>query len=65
LNLDPADPRLNPIGGAFAGGHPVGASGGRLALSALRQFEATGGRYAVVSMCIGIGQGIAVIIERV
>jgi acetyl-CoA C-acetyltransferase len=65
LNLDPADPRLNPNGGAIAVGHPLGASGGRIALSALRQLEATGGRYAVVSMCIGIGQGIAVIIERV
>jgi acetyl-CoA C-acetyltransferase len=65
LGLDAADSRLNPNGGAIAVGHPLGASGGRIALSALRQLEATGGRYAVVSMCIGIGQGIAVIIERV
>lgn len=65
LGLDGADSRLNPNGGAIAVGHPLGASGGRIALSALRQLEATGGRYAVVSMCIGIGQGIAMIIERV
>ncbi|MAS26307.1 MAG: acetyl-CoA C-acyltransferase [Oceanospirillaceae bacterium] len=65
LGLQADDPRLNPNGGAIALGHPLGASGGRIALTALRQLEKTGGRYALVSMCIGIGQGIAVIIERV
>ncbi|HYG91377.1 MAG TPA: 3-oxoadipyl-CoA thiolase [Azospirillum sp.] len=59
------DPRLNPNGGAIAIGHPLGASGTRLALTALRQLERTGGRYALVSMCIGVGQGIAAVIERV
>ncbi len=59
------DPRVNPNGGAIAIGHPLGASGARLALTAVRQLELTGGRYALVSMCIGMGQGIAVVIERV
>ncbi len=65
--LGPAydDPRGNPNGGAIAVGHPLGASGARIALTALRQLERTGGRYALISMCIGVGQGIAVIIERV
>lgn len=58
------DPRLNPNGGAIAVGHPLGASGVRLALTALRQLEATGGRYALVSLCIGLGQGVACVIER-
>lgn len=65
LELSADDTRLNPNGGAIAVGHPLGASGGRLALTALRQLERTGGRYALVSMCIGIGQGIAAVIERV
>ena len=59
------DPRVNPNGGAIAVGHPLGASGARLALTALRQLEANDGRYALVAMCIGVGQGIAVVIERV
>ena len=58
------DPRLNPNGGAIAVGHPLGASGVRLALTALRQLEASGGRYALVSLCIGLGQGVACVIER-
>ena len=58
------DPRLNPNGGAIAVGHPLGASGARLTLTALRQLERTGGRYALVSLCIGLGQGVACIIER-
>ena len=58
------DSRLNPNGGAIAVGHPLGASGTRLALTALRQLERTGGRYALVGMCIGVGQGIAAVIER-
>ncbi|MCH8498520.1 MAG: 3-oxoadipyl-CoA thiolase [Marinobacter sp.] len=65
LGLDASDPRFNPNGGAIAVGHPLGASGSRLALTALRQLERTGGRYALVSLCIGIGQGIAAVIERV
>ena len=56
--------RVNPNGGAIAVGHPLGASGARLALTAARQLQRTGGRYALVSMCIGVGQGIAVILER-
>jgi len=64
LGLSPDDSRLNPNGGAIAIGHPLGASGARLALTALRQLEATGGRYALVTMCIGVGQGIAAVIER-
>jgi 3-oxoadipyl-CoA thiolase len=59
------DTRVNPNGGAIALGHPLGASGARLALTATRQLQRTGGRYALVSMCIGVGQGIAVILERV
>ena len=58
------DSRVNPNGGAIAVGHPLGASGARLALTATRQLQRTGGRYALVSMCIGVGQGIAVILER-
>ncbi|WP_336367595.1 3-oxoadipyl-CoA thiolase [Marinobacter sp. C2H3] len=65
LGLDPTDERLNPNGGAIAVGHPLGASGARIALTALRQLERTGGRYALISMCIGVGQGIAAVIERV
>ncbi len=59
------DARVNPNGGAIAIGHPLGASGARLALTAARQLQATGGRYALVSLCIGVGQGLAVILERV
>ncbi len=64
LEIDFDDPRVNPNGGAIAVGHPLGASGARLLLTALRQLEHSGGRYALVTMCIGIGQGIAVVIER-
>lgn len=59
------DARVNPNGGAIAVGHPLGASGARIALSSLRQLERTNGRYALISMCIGVGQGIAAVIERV
>ncbi len=65
LGLDFNDPRLNPNGGAIAVGHPLGASGARLALTALRQLERSGKRYALVSLCIGLGQGVAMAIERV
>ena len=64
LGLDFKDARVNPNGGAIALGHPLGASGGRIALTAARQLQRTGGRYALVSMCIGLGQGIAMVIER-
>ena len=59
------DPRVNPNGGAIAIGHPLGASGARIVLTALRQLERSGGRYALATMCIGIGQGIAAVIERI
>ncbi len=59
------DPRVNPNGGAIALGHPLGASGARIALTAARQLQRTGGRYALVSLCIGGGQGTAVILEIV
>ncbi|WP_414676394.1 3-oxoadipyl-CoA thiolase [Limnobacter sp.] len=65
LELGDDDVRLNPNGGAIALGHPLGASGARLVTTALYQLEQTGGRYALCSMCIGVGQGIALIIERV
>ena len=64
LGLDPADSRLNPNGGAIAVGHPLGASGARIILTAMRQLERAGGRYASLSMCVGVGQGIAMVIER-
>ncbi|KEY58060.1 3-oxoadipyl-CoA thiolase [Serratia sp. DD3] len=56
---------VNPNGGAIALGHPLGASGGRLVMNAARQLQKTGGRYGLCAMCIGVGQGIALIIERV
>ena len=65
LELAAADERLNPNGGAIALGHPLGASGARLATTAMYQLARTGGRYALCTMCIGVGQGIAVILERV
>ncbi|PHS73450.1 MAG: acetyl-CoA C-acyltransferase [Cycloclasticus sp.] len=64
LGLASDDPRINPNGGAIAVGHPLGASGARIALSAARQLQRTGGRYALITMCIGVGQGLAVVIER-
>ena len=64
LKISPTDERLNPNGGAIAVGHPLGASGARLILTGLRQLERTGGHYACLSMCIGFGQGIAMVIER-
>ncbi|MDA5134501.1 3-oxoadipyl-CoA thiolase [Psychrobacter sp. ANT_H3] len=65
LGLADDSARVNPNGGAIALGHPLGASGARLILTALNQLEKTGKRYAICSMCIGVGQGIAMIIERV
>lgn len=64
LGLDATDSRVNPNGGAIAVGHPLGASGARIALTTLRQLERSGGRYGLASLCIGVGQGIAAIIER-
>jgi 3-oxoadipyl-CoA thiolase len=65
LGLPDNAAQVNPNGGAIALGHPLGASGARLVLTALRQLEASGGRYGLCTMCIGVGQGIAMIIERV
>ena len=65
LGLADDDPRVNPNGGAIALGHPLGASGARLATTAVNQLHASGGRYALCTMCIGVGQGIAMIVERV
>jgi 3-oxoadipyl-CoA thiolase len=65
LGLKDDDPRVNPNGGAIALGHPLGASGARLVTTAVRQLRRTGGRYAVCTMCIGVGQGIALVVERV
>ena len=65
LGLQDNDPRVNPNGGAIALGHPLGASGARLVTTAVNQLHRTGGRYALCTMCIGVGQGIALIVERV
>ena len=65
LGLKDNDARVNAWGGAIALGHPLGASGARLATTAVNRLHATGGRYALCTMCIGVGQGIAVILERV
>ncbi|MBI3567340.1 MAG: 3-oxoadipyl-CoA thiolase [Gemmatimonadetes bacterium] len=63
LGLADDDPRVNPNGGAIALGHPLGMSGARLALTAVRELERTGGKYALCTMCIGVGQGFAMVIE--
>ena len=65
LEIDFDDKRVNPNGGAIAVGHPLGASGARLALSTARELQRTGEKYAVVSLCIGVGQGLAMVIERI
>ncbi|HZS61233.1 MAG TPA: 3-oxoadipyl-CoA thiolase, partial [Gemmatimonadaceae bacterium] len=65
LGLADDDPRVNPNGGAIAIGHPLGMTGARLILTAARELEATGARYALATMCVGVGQGMATIIERV
>jgi 3-oxoadipyl-CoA thiolase len=65
LGLPDDAPHVNPNGGAIALGHPLGASGGRLVLAAVNQLRRTSGRYALCTMCIGVGQGIATVIERV
>ncbi|MFY8119489.1 MAG: 3-oxoadipyl-CoA thiolase [Roseateles sp.] len=65
LGLADDDARVNPNGGAIALGHPLGASGARLVTTAVNQLQRSGGRYALCTMCIGVGQGIALIVERV
>ncbi len=65
LGLPDDAAHVNPNGGAIALGHPLGASGARLVLTAARQLKQTGGRYAIATMCIGVGQGIALLVERV
>ncbi|RQS68374.1 3-oxoadipyl-CoA thiolase [Burkholderia sp. Bp8963] len=65
LGVADDDPRVNPNGGAIALGHPLGASGARLVTTAMYQLHRTNGRYALCTMCIGVGQGIAIAIERV
>ena len=65
LGLPDDAAHVNPNGGAIAIGHPLGASGARLATTAVNQLHKTGGRYALCTMCIGVGQGIAVVLERV
>jgi acetyl-CoA acyltransferase len=65
LGVADDDPRVNPYGGAIALGHPLGMSGARLVTTALYQLEQLQARYALCTMCIGVGQGIAIIIERV
>lgn len=62
--LDDFDPRINPCGGAIAMGHPLGMTGGRIVLAAARELERTSKRYALVTLCIGVGQGYAVVLER-
>lgn len=65
MGLDDQDSRINPNGGAIALGHPLGMSGSRILLAAANQLQRTGGKYALVTMCIGVGQGYATVIERV
>ncbi|MBT8449052.1 MAG: acetyl-CoA C-acyltransferase, partial [Gammaproteobacteria bacterium] len=65
LGLADDDPRINPNGGAIALGHPLGMSGARLVTTAAYQLQRTGGKYALCTMCIGVGQGIALIIESI
>jgi acetyl-CoA acetyltransferase len=65
LGVADDDPRVNPNGGAIALGHPLGMSGARLALTATEELQRTGGKLALATMCIGVGQGIALALERV
>ena len=65
MKVDFNDSRVNPNGGAIAVGHPLGASGARLSISVARQLQRMNGKYAVISLCIGVGQGLAMVIERV
>jgi 3-oxoadipyl-CoA thiolase len=65
LGIRDDDPRVNPNGGAIALGHPLGMSGARLVTTAVNQLHSTGGRFALCTMCIGVGQGIALLLECV
>jgi acetyl-CoA acetyltransferase len=65
LGLADDDPRINPLGGAIALGHPLGMSGARILTSAVHQLRRTGGRYALCTLCVGVGQGVAMVLERV
>jgi acetyl-CoA acetyltransferase len=65
LRIADDDSRVNPNGGAIALGHPLGASGARLVTTAVSQLHRTKGRYALCTMCIGVGQGVALLVERV
>ncbi|MET3473557.1 acetyl-CoA C-acetyltransferase [Novosphingobium sp. 1529] len=65
LGIDPLDPRVNPNGGAIALGHPLGMSGARIAMTAVEELHRKQGRYALAFLCIGVGQGLAVLLERV
>ena len=65
LGIADDDPRVNPNGGAIALGHPLGMSGARLVTTAVNQLQRTRGRYGLATMCIGVGQGIALLVERV
>ena len=65
LGVVPSDPRVNPNGGAIALGHPLGMSGARIVMTAVEELHRTGGRYALAFMCVGVGQGISLILERV
>jgi 3-oxoadipyl-CoA thiolase len=65
LNVDPLDERVNPNGGAIALGHPLGTSGARLVMTATHALQAGSGKSALVTMCVGVGQGLALAIERV
>jgi acetyl-CoA acetyltransferase len=64
LGVSETDPRVNPHGGAIALGHPLGMSGARLVLTAARALQHRKGRYALVTMCVGVGQGMAMVLER-
>ena len=65
LGLDDDDARVNPLGGAIALGHPLGMTGARLVTTAVNQLTHSGGRYALCTMCVGVGQGIALVLEKV
>jgi 3-oxoadipyl-CoA thiolase len=65
LGVEPAAPHVNPHGGAIALGHPLGCSGARLAMTAVHALETRGGRRAIATMCIGVGQGLALGLERI
>ncbi|MDY6841613.1 MAG: 3-oxoadipyl-CoA thiolase, partial [Pseudomonadota bacterium] len=65
LGIADDDPRVNPNGGAIALGHPLGMSGARLLMTAALQLQRSGGRYGLCTMCVGVGQGIATLIEKV